>query len=135
MHTPAPRAAEVPAIEATYPGTPDQVGAVRATVRKLLDGCPIVDEVVLCVSELAANAVIHSRSRLSGGLFTMRAVVCRDDYVWVEVEDGGGPWAEAMPDPSRGHGLDIIRALANDWGIDGDRSSHVVWVRFDWPAT
>ena len=131
----APWAAKLPAIEATYPGTPDQISVVRASLRGLLDGCPIADEVILCGSELAANAVIHSRSRLPDGLFTVRAEIYRDDYVWIEVEDEGGPWTDdPMPDLDRDHGLDIIYALASDWGIDGDLSSRVVWARIDWPA-
>ena len=55
------------------------------------------------------------------------------DYARIEVEDEGGPWTEATPDPSRGHGLDIIRALASDSGIDGDCTSRAVWARLDWP--
>lgn len=135
MQTPAPRAATLPAIEGTYPGTPDQISAVRASLRGLLDGCPIADEVILCGSELATNAVIHSRSRLPDGLFTVRVEIYRDDYIWIEVEDEGGPWTDdQMPDLQRGHGLDIVHALAGDWGIDRNLSASVVWARIDWPA-
>jgi anti-sigma regulatory factor (Ser/Thr protein kinase) len=135
MQPPAPRAAHIPLIEATYPGTPDQVSYVRAALRGLLDGCPIADDVILCGSELATNAVIHSRSRLPDGVFTVRVEVHRSEYVWIEVEDGGGHWPDTAPRPTRGHGLDIISALAGDWGIDGDHMSRVVWARIDWPAT
>jgi serine/threonine-protein kinase RsbW len=134
MHTPTPRAARPPAIEATYPGTPDQISAVRASLRGLLDGCPIADEVILCGSELAANAVIHSRSRLPEGLFTVRTEIYHGAYVWIEVEDSGGLWVTAKPDPTRGHGLDIVRVLASAWGVDGGDSGRVVWVRIDWPS-
>ena len=48
---------------------------VRADLRALLQECPVADEVILCASELAANAALHSDSRLVGGTFTVRATV------------------------------------------------------------
>ena len=39
------------------------------------EDCPRADDVILCASELAANAALHSRSRLPGGTFTVRATV------------------------------------------------------------
>ncbi len=93
----------------------------------------MADEVILCASELAANAAIHSDSRLPGGAFTVRAKLSRGDYAWIEVEDDGGPWAQLVSDPDRHHGLDIIRNLASDWGIDGDHTGRTIWARFDWP--
>jgi serine/threonine-protein kinase RsbW len=117
----------------TYPGTADQIAAVRADLRGLLAGCPIADDVILCASELAANAALHSDSRLPGACFTVHAEIYPGGYAWIEVQDNGGTWTEAVPDPTRGHGLDIIRALASDWGIDGGQASRVVWARVDWP--
>jgi serine/threonine-protein kinase RsbW len=116
-----------------YPGRTDQARHVRADLRAMLGECPIVDEVVLCISELAANAVVHSQSGYLDATFVVRAEIHNGSYVWIEVEDQGGPWAEAAPDPSRGRGLDIIRALAADWGIDGDYRSRVIWARINWP--
>jgi hypothetical protein len=37
-----------------------------------------------------------------------------------------------MIDPTRHHGLDIVRALADEWGIDGDHTTRTIWARFDW---
>jgi serine/threonine-protein kinase RsbW len=116
----------------TYPGTAEQIAAVRVDLRGLLAGCPVADDVILCASELAANAALHSDSRLPGGRFAVHTEIYSGDYAWIEVEDSGGSWTEAVPDPTRGHGLDIIRALASDWGIDGDHRSHVVWARINW---
>ena len=48
---------------------------------------------MLCVSELATNAVLHSASRNPGGTFTVRAAVF-DGCVRIEVEDNGGAWDE-----------------------------------------
>jgi hypothetical protein len=61
MQTPVPRALAPRTASVTYPGTTEQIRAVRADLRGLLGDCPIADDVILCASELAANAAIHSR--------------------------------------------------------------------------
>jgi serine/threonine-protein kinase RsbW len=132
MHTPAPRTLPQRTTEATYPGATEHIRSVRADLRAVLDDCPRADDVILCASELAANAAQHSRSRLPGGTFTVRTVVRSDLYARIEVQDDGGPWNQGMIDPTRHHGLDLVRAVADEWGIDGDPSSRTVWARFDW---
>jgi serine/threonine-protein kinase RsbW len=118
----------------TYSGRPEQVREARAFLRAALDGCPAVDDAVLCVSELAANAVLHSNSGKAGGTFTVRAEVHRGCYLWVEVEDNGGPWNGHAHRDGRSHGLDIVRTLAADSGIDGDPvTGWVAWARLDVP--
>src|SRR5271165_4914762 len=98
MSTPAPAAPAPLTMTATYPGHPEQAAAVRARLRELLTTCPVADEVIFCASELAANAAVHSNSRLPGGTFTVRAVVRPGKHVQVEVEDDGGPWTPGPPD-------------------------------------
>ena len=133
MHTPAPRTLRQCTTEVTYPGGTEHIRAVRAGLRAILDDCPRAYDAILCASELAANAAQHSRSRLSGGTFTVRATVSQDHHVRIEVQDDGGPWNQGMIDPTRHHGLDIVRAVADEWGIDGDQASRTIWARFDWP--
>jgi DNA-binding GntR family transcriptional regulator len=107
-----------------------------------MDGFPLADDVILCVCELATNAVRHSRSSRTGGRFVVRAEVHGGEYVWAEVEDQGGTWpgtdgaagCAENEDEQRGHGLDIVAALASAWGIDGSRTGRVVWFRIDWPG-
>ena len=130
MHTPA---AQAPALRTTYPGGTEHIRNVRADLRTALHDCPRADDVILCASELAANAVQHSRSRLPGGTFAVRTVISPDHYAQIEVQDGGGPWNQSMVDPARHHGLDIVRAVADEWGIEGDHTSRTIWARFDWP--
>jgi serine/threonine-protein kinase RsbW len=116
----------------TYSGGIEHVGTVRADLRRLLHDCPMAEEVVLCASELAANAALHSRSRCPGGTFTVRARINPCDHARIEVEDDGGTWAPAAYDSTGHHGLDIVRALATAWGIDGDQMTRTIWARFDW---
>src|ERR1035437_6167207 len=120
MHTPASRALALRTSTVTYPGSAAQIRGVRADLRVFLGGCPMADDVILCASELATNATLHSRSGLQGGTFTVRASIDLGHSVQVEVDDRGGPCTSATTDPDRYHGLDIIRALAADWGITGD---------------
>jgi anti-sigma regulatory factor (Ser/Thr protein kinase) len=121
----------------TFAATPDQVRHARSFLRGVLKACPVVDDAVLMISELCANAVQHSDSRKPGGTFTVRTEVHEAGYVWAEVEDSGGLW---VPSASRsdggGHGLGIVRTMASDWGRDGDAATGwVMWFRLEWPAT
>ena len=120
------------ATSVTYPGTAEHIRIVRADLRAVLHECPMTDDVILCASELAANAAIHSRSRLPGGTFTVRAKISPGDYAWIEVEDDGGPESPGIRDTTGHHGLDIVRALATEWGIVGDHTTRTFWARFDW---
>ena len=113
---------------ARFPGRPEQVRKVRRAVAGCLAGCPARDDVVLIASELAANAICHSASE--DAYFTLRVEVLAG-CARVEVEDLGGPWLCRQRD-GRPHGLDIVTALAADWGTevtsDGQR---VTWARVD----
>ena len=134
MHTPAPRALALRTTVVTYPGSTEHIRAVRADLRPLLRDCPVADEVILCASELAANAAIHSHSRLPGGTFTVCTTISPGHCARIEVEDSGGPWTPANSDPTRPHGLEIVRALASDWGIEEGHTTRTIWARFDWPG-
>jgi hypothetical protein len=116
----------------TFHGRTDQVARIRREIASHLTGCPITDDAVLIASELAANAVTHSDS--AGEFFTVRCESHRD-YIWIEVEDLGGPWELSQPD-GRPHGLSIIATLAgpDNWGTEttGD-GNRIVWARLDLP--
>jgi anti-sigma regulatory factor (Ser/Thr protein kinase) len=119
--------------EQVLPARPDQVRVARAFLAAVLAGCPAADDAILCISELAANSCVHSASGKAGGTFTVRAEIHEGSYVWIEVEDNGGLWNRHAHPDGRPHGLDIVRALAADWGIDGDPlTGWTVWARLDW---
>jgi two-component sensor histidine kinase len=90
---------------------------------------------VLCLSELAGNSVLHSASRRPGGAFTVHVEIRRRDYVRIEVRDQGGPWDEHPCADGRAHGLAIVRALADESGIDGDAlTGWIAWAKLAWPG-
>jgi anti-sigma regulatory factor (Ser/Thr protein kinase) len=120
-----------------FPATPDQVPRARGFLAALLDGSPLADDALLCLSELVTNAIQHSHSARPGGHFTVSTTIT-PHTLRVEVHDEGGPWqaqpaaaAATRPEPAgcgndaepgsgpvgqRGRGLMIVAALAR-WGI------------------
>lgn len=101
----------------TFANRKTSVIEARRFTHEVLDAMPaeFVDSVVLMVSELATNAVQHARSRFQV------LIDCDDDgVVVVRVSDEGE--GEAEPRNPRvtdvsGRGLQIVRALADDWGV------------------
>jgi serine/threonine-protein kinase RsbW len=134
MQTPALGTLVHRSLVRVYAGRAEQVAAVRADVRRLLGDGPLTDDALICVSELAANAVRHTASGEPGGRFTVRADLRPGCWVRIEVKDQGGPWAGPAEDLQRGHGLDIVRRLAADWGAEGSCRGRALWARLDWPA-
>ena len=96
-------------------------------------GCAAAADAVLVASELAANAILHSRSR--AGHFTVRTEL-HPDHVRIEAEDFGGPWRRRQPD-GRPHGLDMVEALTgpDGWGTEiTTGGGRIVWARLDLDA-
>jgi serine/threonine-protein kinase RsbW len=118
--------------ERMYSGALPEIGAVRADFRPLLTDCPAGDEVLLCISELAANAVLHSDSREPGGKFTVRTRIQPGIWVQVEVDDSGGAWSGLPDEAGRAHGLDIVRALAAESGVRVNPAGRTVWAQLSW---
>lgn len=123
-----------------FPGRPEQVAQARRFVARVLDNCPVVDDALLCASELASNAIRHTRTGRSGKFQVLvwrgRASAC------VAVLDDGSDTTPAPAPglPGRlaesGHGLLTVQALAAWWGHhtyrDGSTRGTAVWFRLDW---
>ncbi len=136
--SPAPMAQALRALAVTadFRASADQVRRARNFVSRLLDGWPVADDAVLCVSELASNSVLHSASGEAGGTFSVQLKTVPGEYVWVEVRDQGGSWVRRDQYDGRPHGLDIVGLLAADFGVDGDaQSGWIVWARLDLPGS
>jgi anti-sigma regulatory factor (Ser/Thr protein kinase) len=138
MRTEMTKPPDAVTFERSYPGRKDQVGKVRQDLAPLVAGCPRADDFVLLASEVSTNAILHSQSRLPGGVFTVRAEVRPGDGALLEVEDQGGPWVQRGLDDEHGRGLAMVDYLAGDdnWSVEAGLTAgtRVVWVWLDWAA-
>lgn len=115
---------------------PVSVALARRFARRQLrewqvDG-DVLDNAVLCLSELVTNVVVHAAARAR---IELRREAAR---VVVTVSDGGGwrrvePAAPAVPDEPllvHGRGLRLVAALADDWGSQVSAAGTTVWCSF-----
>jgi len=126
--------------ENTYDGFLATVSQVRRDVRAILGACPqvIADDLELVVSELAANAIRHSRSGADGGTYTVRVshqVTGKIPYASVEVLDQGNPSWDGTLRPEPTHGLSVIQHLSTWMGSDDEPDGRrAVYARLDYRA-
>ncbi|MER6158514.1 ATP-binding protein [Streptomyces sp. NPDC001868] len=135
-------AQEVPTSSSmAVPHGPAGVGEARHRMRdQLRDGGvaeSVIDDALLILSELLSNACKHGRP-LDDALAGDGDVRCAwrmdpSGRLTVEVTDGGGPTRPVPSTPSvtahGGRGLNIVTALADDWGVRDDARGEVtVWV-------
>lgn len=115
----------------TFPAAAAQIGEARRFLARLLGDLPEADDAVLCLSELATNATLHSRS-CDGGQYTVR-VELHGQRLRVAVHDQGGLWTRPDDgDDQHGRGLLIVSRLANSWGREGQSTDGwTVWFEMD----
>ncbi len=113
---------------------PESVGLARDFATTTLAAWGLAgpaEDVRLCVSELASNALVRGTEPGCG--FLVRLDV-EDEFVRLEVHDTrrGRPDIRHPADTdTRGRGLLIVSELADGWGVeDRDPSGKVVWIRF-----
>ncbi|MBG0821144.1 ATP-binding protein [Planomonospora sp. ID91781] len=124
-----------------FPGNAASVFRAREWARCRLSGqlpAPVLDDLLLLLSELVTNAVVHSDSgRTAGGRVTVRLTlspVSSPGAVHVEVTDDGsaaGAPAVRVPEPGDdgGRGLWLVDLLATEWGCHRDEAGGSVWFR------
>ena len=115
-------------------GEPISASTARAFVRDRLVEHGLAhlnDDVVLVVSELVTNAMLHTHTPFKVSLHGFEGTLL------VEVEDGSptGPVrvaAQALD--NAGRGLTIVELLSSDWGVDAHSDGgKSVWAEFDLP--
>jgi serine/threonine-protein kinase RsbW len=112
-----------------FPGTGDQVRAVRDYARAGFVGHGARDDAVLVASELATNAIEHSASGRSGGMFMVYLAELGAYHVAMIVTDQGGPSRpheeQAAEDAESGRGLAVAKSLTSllEFSEDGELRS------------
>ncbi|MFI6498713.1 ATP-binding protein [Nonomuraea typhae] len=119
-----------------WPGEPQSLGECRAWVRRVLpEGCPRAADVLQVVGELAANAVMHSTSGAPGGRYAVQVEV-GPESVGVTVMDLGPVLVKAVrPLGEGGHGLAIVRELADGYDAVEWPCGRIVTCWLDYPTT
>ncbi|MDP1820777.1 MAG: ATP-binding protein [Acidimicrobiales bacterium] len=100
----------------------------RSAVAERLGPHPRCEELLLCVSELVTNAVLHARSPRH------MKVTAHGDQLTVEVADGDPTVPvrrEHDPTAPTGRGLRILDQLTRRWGTRANGDGKTVWFEFD----
>jgi anti-sigma regulatory factor (Ser/Thr protein kinase) len=114
-----------------------EAGSARAARRAVAEvlsswGLPAyaVDDAVLIVSELVANAVLHARDEAALEL----EITFGGAWLRVSVSDGSAvrPSARAAErNHENGRGMAIIDALSDRWGVEGRGRGKRIWFEVD----
>ncbi|MEU6714196.1 ATP-binding protein [Nonomuraea sp. NPDC046802] len=114
-------------VEYLLPSVPAGVAKTRSLVRTELAGWGLhgaIDDCLLIVSELVTNAI-----RYGGSAYALR-LEDREGQLYGEVFDPGeGEPRPCSPDLNAlsGRGLQIVAAIAADWGVTSVSGGKVVW--------
>jgi len=133
---------------ARFAATPDSVPEARRFVVKTLTSwgrVALLDDAALCVSELAANAALHSSST-----YMAVALSAHEGGIRISVQDDGPTTAEAVATrsnllrsdagsphedhPTTGRGLAIVATLAREWGVEKLEHGKRIWVELAEPT-
>ncbi|MFJ9423240.1 ATP-binding protein [Streptomyces sp. NPDC101249] len=112
------------------PGFPEEVSRARRWTRDILRGSPLAEDAELIVSELSANAILHTASGREYGSFHL-AVAVSAQVVAVSVTDDGGtgtaPKVEHQDqDAEHGRGLGMVSVIAHRVVVHDSDHGHTV---------
>ncbi|WP_327429491.1 ATP-binding protein [Streptomyces sp. NBC_01236] len=114
----------------TCPGFPEEVSRARRWTRDILRGSPLAEDAELIVSELSANAILHTASGQASGTFHL-ALAVSPQVVALSVTDDGGTGAapkvqHQAEDAERGRGLGMVTAIAHRVVVHDSQNGHTV---------
>ncbi|MFD9518870.1 ATP-binding protein [Streptomyces sp. NPDC059979] len=113
-----------------YLRSPRTVAAARQFTRDTLHAWGVderLDDMSLCVSELATNALRYGVQPGRG--YLLRLFGFEDATVRAEVHDSG-PGLSRITDRPHGQGLTLVQALADGWGVVPRTPGKIVWCEF-----
>ena len=127
----------------SFPGLAENLAEVRQFTQMVLGDAPGAELVVLAVSELAGNAIVHTASGAPGGQFVVHLAAFADRWK-VRVDDEGSPTEphvvvdgideDAEWDCESGRGLAMVAAISQKWGVLGDGCARAVWAEIPYPV-
>ncbi|MFJ9894208.1 ATP-binding protein [Streptomyces sp. NPDC091280] len=114
----------------TCPGFPEEVSRARRWTRDILRDSPLAEDAELIVSELSANAILHTASGREAGTFHL-ALAVSPQVVALSVTDGGGtasaPKVEHRDqEAEHGRGLGMVSAIAHRVVVHDSDGGHTV---------
>ena len=109
-------------------GIPASVPVARDMAIMALGGCPRAGDLVLALSELATNAVVHSASG-EGGMFLV-GVRMVGSWGRIEVWDGGP--ASGPAEHGLGYGLRLVREITDRSGEIFREGRRMAWAECTW---
>lgn len=118
----------------TCPGFPEEVSRARRWTRDILRDSPLAEDAELIVSELSANAILHTASGQQSGSFSL-AIEVSPQMLTLSVTDGGGtgtaPKVEHQDDEAEhGRGLEMVSAIAHRVVVNDSDHGHTVTAAF-----
>jgi anti-sigma regulatory factor (Ser/Thr protein kinase) len=120
--------------ERTFELDPGEVAAARRFAAVVLKtwGCES-DDVILAISELAANAVLHARTHFAV-ILSMT-----DNELRVEVADHNPRLPVAVEPPAgavSGRGLMVVEKVSRAWGVHPEaKEGKRIWAEFSLPLS
>ncbi|MEU8947688.1 ATP-binding protein [Streptomyces sp. NPDC048489] len=114
----------------TCPGFPEEVSRARRWTRDILRDSPLAEDAALIVSELSANAILHTASGKESGSFHLALAVSSQVIALSVTDDGGTGSAPAVEhqdqEAEHGRGLGMVSVIAHRVVVHDSDSGHTV---------
>ncbi|MEU4170953.1 ATP-binding protein [Streptomyces sp. NPDC026665] len=114
----------------TCPGFPEEVSRARRWTRDILRDSPLVEDAALIVSELSANAILHTASGKKAGSFHLALAVSSQVIALSVTDDGGTGSAPAVEhqdqEAEHGRGLGMVSVIAHRVVVHDSDGGHTV---------
>ncbi|MGW5305589.1 ATP-binding protein [Streptomyces griseoluteus] len=112
------------------PGFPEEVSRARRWTRDILRGSPLAEDAELIVSELSANAILHTTSGQAYGSFHLAVAVSAQVVALSVTDDGGASTAPKVErkdqDAEHGRGLGMVSVIAHRVVVHESDQGHTV---------